>query len=137
MAALDRDATAIAHLIEDGSLPWAFRVGQSPEAREIRVLAHSVSDFQNGQTKRSRTMDFQEVLSLIFPMVKMLPGVVAKLKATTIARRFNLKAESVIKLMDLGILHAAPGTVRSCGPAGSPEILFSSVVEFLQRRRIV
>ncbi len=138
MAALDRDGLAIVGMIEDGSLPWAFNVGMDDHRREIRVLAHCVSDFQNGRLSQSRALDFSGVLALIFPMLPLVrPGVVASIKASAVARRFNLKTETAIKLMDAGCFREVSNSVRRCGPGGSPTVELSSVVEFLKQRRIV
>ncbi|TAL06139.1 MAG: hypothetical protein EPO07_02305 [Verrucomicrobia bacterium] len=119
-------------LIESRALPWAFDLALESR-REIRLLAASLHHFQ--QPAAPRVGSFAEAIEIIFPtMTAARVGVVSKIKAIQIARRFSVKGDHVLRLGDAGWLSFVPGTKRHAGI--SPEILFSSVSGFLRRRRI-
>lgn len=137
-AALDCHADAIRGLIEDGKLLWAFNISTEIHTyQEVRILAHCLRDFQTGQLAASRALDFAAVLTLIFPMLPAPQfGVIPKLTADTLARRFNCRTDHVFHLVNVGGLRLIGSKARR-GPGGSPFIEFASVANFLRKRRII
>lgn len=137
---LDKSHQQVLDLIEDGALlfAWDFGTGHS-HRKAVRILAQSLIDYQRGQSASSLPAreQFAHAVSLIFPMSAMIrPGAVAKLRAHSIAFQFGIKSDHFLELVDSGLLRVAASSPRRRGPGGSPYIEFSSVVEFLKKRRI-
>ena len=139
-AALKCDRTRVMALIDEGKIRWAFNFALELSYRcEPRILSVSLADYQSGRvTQWPQDMDeFSAVIKLIFPMAPQVrAGVVATLRATTVAKQMGISINHFLKLCDANWIKLAKGTRRCAGPAGSPLVEFASVVEFLKRRRI-
>lgn len=136
-AVLDRDARRVMELIECGQLRWAFNLAtEINTAKTIRILVHSLRDFQAGQLSKTPEMDFAAVIKIVFPMVPPPRfGVVRKIVENTLGRRLNVKSDLIKGLVAAGHLRLIPGSKTHRGPGGSPSLAFDSVVEFLEARR--
>lgn len=133
--ALDRDLDGIKGLIDDGTLR-GFNIGVEIFHRcTVRIMALDIQRFQRGEPKP--TEDFVATIAQIFPNAPTpRAGVIGTLKVATIARRFNVRSETIYNLVDAGWLKLAPGHKARRGPAGSPPLVFDSLVTFLRKRRL-
>lgn len=139
-AALRMTTNEVMALIDARRLRYCFNVAvEIIYRREVRILANSLAHYQRGARTRFGDGDeLQAVIRMIFPMAPAPRfGVVSTLRATTIARQLSLKTDTVLALLDAGWLRSPTNSERHPGPTGSPAIEFSSVVEFLKKRRIV
>jgi hypothetical protein len=134
-AALDRDRDAIIGLIDDGTLR-AFNIGTEIFTRStVRIVASDIQRAQRGEPKP--TEDFAATIAAIFPSAPTpRAGVVGTLKVALVARRLNVRSEHIYNLVEQGWLKLAPGHKPRTGPAGSPPLVFDSLVKFLHQRRI-
>jgi len=136
-AALLLDTPKVKALIESGDIRWVFDVARSTARQEIRILARSLADYQNG-IRAAGTDDLTAILGVIFPtMTKLRPGVVATIRAATITRQFAINSSHCLNLLDDGEFKILKGIPRRAGVGGSPLVEFSSVVDFVNRRRVV
>ncbi|NOS68660.1 MAG: hypothetical protein HOP33_01850 [Verrucomicrobia bacterium] len=125
--------------IEEGRIAFAFDFSSCGCKRvAVRILAQSLADFQNRKpvSTASDAEQFNQAVRLIFPAVTTKPGGIQTVRAVTIYRRLCINHDHAARLVRDGEMRLAKGAKFRRGPTGSPEVEFSSVVEFLKRRRI-
>lgn len=140
VAALDRTAEEVLALVDEGRIAFAFNfASQGCQRRAVRILAQSIADFQAGKiaSAASDEEQFSQAVRLIFPAVSTKSGGLQSVRAATVHRRLSLDHDHVANLCRCGAMRLVKGAKFRSGPNGSPEVEFSSVVEFLKRRRII
>jgi hypothetical protein len=138
-AALKLRRADVMALIDEGQIAWAFNFALRQEAKpEVRILAASLSDYQNGQQRgMDAAADLARVMEMIFPDVARRAGVVASIPASALALRLSVSTEHIFNLIRAHTLAAMAVTTWRRGPKGSPRVQFASVERFLEQRRIV
>lgn len=155
VAALGVLEDEVLRMIQDGSLRFAWNIACKNSGKQyVRILAHSISDFQAGKSASPsglnlrRTLafhgtsarsdeEYQRAIKLIFPAISHKPDGTACLRLTTIQRRFSVTHTHMARLVREGSLQMCKGDVFRSGPNGSPAITFASVLAFMKARRML
>jgi hypothetical protein len=132
----DRDEDYILSAVDCGAIPWAWDIRSSEaERREVRLeRASFVRWLGLPEDKRQAPANDARSEAAVMGVVLPRPG---DLRATELKRMFTCGHQHVLNLLSAGLLRAALGSVVKTGPNGSPRITSSSIVHFLQTRRIV
>jgi hypothetical protein len=137
-SALNLGSEGVNALIESGDLRWAFDLSTSKRRREIRVLAHSVANYQTKTTPpmMSEEDELRAVCDLIIPGSLTRLGVVGSYRACALARRLALASHIVNQFVARGELELLKPVHQRTGINATPEIKAASIQAFLKRRRI-
>lgn len=138
-AALERSADEVLDMVLDGRLRFAWNIARAGESRqEIRILTRSLFNYQNciASSALNDEEDFQHAVKTIFPATAHKPDGVRFIRAAAITRRLCASRPHIYRLCNDAVFRVLPNSPRHGGPTGSPEVEFSSVVEFLRQRRI-
>jgi hypothetical protein len=133
MVLLGIDADHANWLAEDGTLWPAFDLSSPGSMRQkIHVFRDSLLDYHlDGKFKP--TIGLDQGIDLILPALLNAKPETAIVRATELAFRFCLCAESITKLIIAGELRE----VGSHSSPQTPQISRASIVAFLKRRAIV
>mgnify|MGYP007046916596 CR=1 FL=1 len=130
---LDSSEDKVIALVESGALLWAWDL-RSPAARkaELRILVYSLLAYKSADATKFNpaTATAAEVDSLILPHSRAL------LRGVELQRAWSISGSHVQNLIGQGLLVEATERAAKTGPNSSPFITRSSVVAFLQKRRI-
>lgn len=126
---LNLDTRAVAELIDDGKLPFAFNISASNKRRrDIRILAESFHAYREAKACPVKTL--ADAVKLILPLPGALSKGPDKIRASALARHLGCKVDHVMHLVKAGDLKMA---VKLPFPQ-SPMIDHESAVQFLHRR---
>jgi len=136
MAALNLEREGVNALIDDSALV-AFNLSAEFNWKPLtRILAQSLENHQRA-CRNPALNDFRNVLGIIFPMApEPRAGIVAKLKVSTIAQRLNVRSDHIYELVKANWVKLVPGDKPRRGPAGSPDLDYVSLTEWLKKRLI-
>ena len=135
MTCLQINRWKLLKMIDCGELPWAWDISLDGRKKEVRVLAYSVLEREAGPMGgigRSKNLKLPEVLSLIG-----VPEQRQALKGTELQRLLWCGPDMVRELGQAGELDIIPGSEPKRGKTASPRFTRSSVVRFLEVRRMI
>ncbi len=132
--ALGKSTKQVLELFASRELLFAFDVALGSR-REIRLLACELARHQGQPVER--VADFNAAVKIIFPAApQAVVGVIGKMPLTNVAKQLSIGSDHALRLARDGSLRFVKGARCRRGPNGSPEVEFSSVVDFLKSRRV-
>ncbi len=128
---VDRDG--LNPLIQDGSLPFVFRVGDpSAYRRDLRVLSACLYErlgLSTGLPKPTRAMTLDEAVNLIWPYNRDPRGV-------ELQRLFGCSPDGIRKIVQRGGLKISRVARARNGPHASNNYSRASLIAFLKANRV-
>lgn len=133
-AVLGMSENAVLHLIEDGTLQWAWDFRRKNANRSfIFILTLSLQEYQESREIGKKLTshypdDWDSVIKIILPHEKLI------IKGSEIVRRFSISSQHMMNLVKDGLLEVL--NKRRCR-TNTPLIPRESVIRFLKDRRIL